>query len=828
MKRRAGLHWSRILVGVSVIRIALIGSALLGIGLLGIGLPGCTRGADPEANNVVVEGGYDVKLQWTQYGIPHIQANDWGSLGFGIAYAAATDGICTLAREYLRVRGEQARFLGPDQGRRNSDVFYQALLSQSLLDAALRHQSEPVAALQQGYVAGYNRFLKDHPGDALPAACRDQPWVKLIDRRDLARMNMAQAVRAGLGAAQQEITAAAPPARPVLPRTAGSLPRAGDQHSLVHATDSLRNLGSNAIAFGRDATASKRGLLLGNPHLPWSGGGRLHLMHLRIPGQLNSMGAGPLTGTLISIGFNQQVAWTQTASPTQRSTLYALQLVPGLPTSYQWGKQIRALEVRKVNIDVLGADGKLKREVHKVYLSHLGPVLMDAELPWTARQVFVLRDANLGNNRGDETLLRLNRAHSVAEVLQALRETQGLSVSTVAADRAGDTLYADVGTVPNIDYTFLLRCQDANHAQWRGAAVVTLRAEPACEWPVDPQALTPGLMPSTQMPVLTRPDFVANSNDSHWLANPRQRLEGYSPVHGAEGTAQSLRTRAALAAVDQLLSNAGRVTPAQLQALINRQSSYSAALTRADVLVVCQREGSKVELDNGNPADARVACDQLKQWDGAFGLNSRGALLWAEFWPRVAVVDNVWRMPFRLSDVVGTPTGINVDSQPVREGVLRALVQAADVLASRGIAVDATLGSVQFIERPPTSGTGESDAEEENVRVGIPGGPDAAGGFSVIDAAADDSAGQPTNRYRVQSGNSYMQVVGWDANGTLTASGVLTYSQSEEPDSPHHADMTALYSAGKWLTLPFTDSQIAADQPVHSLHLQDVRQQDAR
>ena len=807
--------------------------------MCGFLVSGCHRGVDPEANNVVVEGGYDVKLQWTQYGIPHIQANDWGSLGFGVAYAAATDGVCTIAREYLRVRGEQSRFFGPNQGRRGSDVFHQAVLSPALIDAALQQPSAAVNALQAGYVAGYNRYLKDHPGETLPADCRAQPWVRPIDRSDLARTNMAMALRAGLGAAQQEIAGAVPPAGIAQPVAANAL----EQPSLGYAgLDSFDHpssigssaigsppigsnaIGSNAMAFGRDATASKRGLLLGNPHLPWHGGDRLHLLHLTIPGQLDSMGAAALTGTLISFGFNNQVAWTQTASKAQRSTLYALQLVPGQPTNYRWGAQVRALDTRAISIDVLGADGKLRREVHKVYFSHLGPVLMDAELPWSATQAFVLRDANLGNNRADETFLRLNLARSVNDVLQGLRKTQGVSTNIVAADRAGDTLFADVGTLPNIDYPFLIRCQDRSRVQWRGDTVIALRAEPGCEWPLDAQASSAGLMATAHMPALVRPDFVANSNDSHWLANPRQRLEGFSPIQGAEGTAQSLRTRAALSAIDKLLVNDGRVSATQLQALIDDQSSYSAASTRADVLAICLREGGKVELANGNPADARGACAQLKNWDGTFRLNSRGALLWAEFWPRAARVDNVWRIPFRLSDVVGTPTGINLDSQPVREGVLRALVQAADALAGRGIALDAPLGSVQFVEL--ASAGNSHDARQ---RIGIPGGPEAAGGFSVIDAAVDDSSVHPSNQYRVRSGNSYLQVVGWDAAGTLHASGLLTYSQSDAPDSPHHADMTALYSAGKWLQLPFTEAQIKAAEPEQQLHLQDARTaQDAR
>ena len=37
------------------------------------------------------------KIRRTEYGIPHILANDWQSLGFGTGYAFAQDNICTIA-----------------------------------------------------------------------------------------------------------------------------------------------------------------------------------------------------------------------------------------------------------------------------------------------------------------------------------------------------------------------------------------------------------------------------------------------------------------------------------------------------------------------------------------------------------------------------------------------------------------------------------------------------------------------------------------------------------------------------------------------------------
>ena len=48
----------------------------------------------------------DVDIRWTSYGIPHVKADDWKSLGYGYAYATATDGICVIAN---RTRQKRAR-----------------------------------------------------------------------------------------------------------------------------------------------------------------------------------------------------------------------------------------------------------------------------------------------------------------------------------------------------------------------------------------------------------------------------------------------------------------------------------------------------------------------------------------------------------------------------------------------------------------------------------------------------------------------------------------------------------------------------------------------
>src|SRR5262245_54177422 len=72
-------------------------------------------------------GGYHATIRRTPYGIPHITAQDWGSLGYGYGYAFAEDNLCELALHVVRTNGEQSRWFGPDQGRLEEDLFYRSV-----------------------------------------------------------------------------------------------------------------------------------------------------------------------------------------------------------------------------------------------------------------------------------------------------------------------------------------------------------------------------------------------------------------------------------------------------------------------------------------------------------------------------------------------------------------------------------------------------------------------------------------------------------------------------------------------------------------------------
>ncbi len=124
---------------------------------------------------------YDAQILRTSYGIPHIQATDWGSLGYGYGYAFAQDNVCVLAREVLAANGTQSRYFG--SATLASDWVYKMVNADARVDVAWAAVDQETRDLLTGYADGYNRYLRDTGVGALAADCRGQAWVQPIDRQ---------------------------------------------------------------------------------------------------------------------------------------------------------------------------------------------------------------------------------------------------------------------------------------------------------------------------------------------------------------------------------------------------------------------------------------------------------------------------------------------------------------------------------------------------------------------------------------------------------------------------------------------------------------------
>ena len=62
---------------------------------------------------------YSAEIRRTSYGVAHITARDFASLGFGEGYAQAEDHLCTIADQVVKARGERSKYFGAGKQQEN-------------------------------------------------------------------------------------------------------------------------------------------------------------------------------------------------------------------------------------------------------------------------------------------------------------------------------------------------------------------------------------------------------------------------------------------------------------------------------------------------------------------------------------------------------------------------------------------------------------------------------------------------------------------------------------------------------------------------------------
>ena len=715
----------------------------------------------------------------TEHNIPHIQAETWRGVGYGVAYAYAQDNICLLAEEFATIRGERSLHFGAEgsstMGFREvdnvtSDFFYRSQLeTERLRMLGLKQDSYETTELMRGYVAGYNRYLRD-TGDNLPEACAGKDWVQPITTDDMRRLNGKQMLLASSLALAPGIATAAPPDAPNAAyniRIPEGFP-AKDEPTF----------GSNGWAFGGDATADGSGLLIGNPHFPWEGPARFWQMHVRGPDGYDVMGVGLAGNPIPTLGFNKDVAWTHTVTAARHFAVYALTLSPDDPTAYMLDGEAVKMEAREISVPMPDGSDPATRTF---YSTKFGPIVTVPGTPfgWSTSQAFALRDPNAENGRALDAWLGIGKASNVAEIEAAVSETLGIPwVNTIAVDREGNALHADITVVPNVTGELIETCSTPFSGLVAGQVTLLDGSRSECDTNAYDEASTHrGLLPAVDQASRTRRDYVTNSNDSYWLSHAGEPYRKLSPILGAHMTELSLRSRSNFMETEATLAEAPMERD-RAKAIVFGNKSLAADMSIDAVLKLCAGSNS-----------AAGACSVLAAWDRRFDSDSTGAHLFVNFWDKIRRSSNLWDVPFDPENPIATPHTLATGGEQ-GEAIVAALKEAGDDLTARGFALDARWGDVQV-----------RLAGED--RIAIHGGPGEAGVLNMQRSRDIEGGLTPVH------GSSYIQIVGFDEDGPV-ADAILSYSQSTNPASPHYADQTRLYAAKEWVRLPFSDEEIEA------------------
>lgn len=794
-------------------------------------------GADAGAESIGVEAGeqgYAAVIRRTTDGVPHVLADDFDGAVFGQGYASGQDHACALADQLLTITSTRAAALGPgeDDADVDSDFGWAATGLRERVAEEYPRQSEEIVDLVTAFAAGWNAHLDDVGVDGLEGWCAGAGWVRPLTPEDVYLWARAVTLLASGGAVVPYLGSATPPA------ATGPAEGEAAAASFVPAP-----VASNGWAIGGERSEGEGGMLLANPHFPWTGPLRFWEVHLTVPGELDVYGAQLVGLPGLAIGFSEGMAWTHTVSDGNRFTGYTLDLVPGRPTSYVKDGVEVPMTSEDVTVQVRRPDGSTEPVTRTLWSTEYGPVLDLPGFSWDGERAVTYRDANIDNDEFLPQYLDMARAEDLEELQAAHERHQGVPLfNTIAVGADGTAWYADTSATPNLSdealaaYEERLATDPLTQLAEDNGVVLLDGSTSRDDWVVADGARDPGLVPYDGFPMTERSDYLFNANDSFWLPNAQHLLAGdYSFLHGRQDTVRSPRTRENAVVLDDTSADGpsgedGRFDLAELRDAALQNRGYTSRALLADVVARCRTAAAPVEVpataaptgDDGAPlgaglpatsVDVAPACEVLAAWDGSYDVGARGAVLWREFIGRFED-QSVWAEPFDAARPVETPSGLVAAPAEGSDPVLVNLGVAVQVLGAAGVALDAPLGEVQIDGRlpeerlPVPGGTG---ADGVTNIVGWGGGSGSSEEFPERPPTVVGRSGLTTDgTYWIRTGTSFLMAVEFTEDGPR-ASSILTYGQVDDPASPEYTSQVRRFAAKDWKPVLLTEEEIRAD-----------------
>lgn len=406
----------------------------------------------------------------TDFGVPHILADDLGAMGYGLAWAMMEDYLEEVPEALLRANGRWALAVGPDA----VDADFAGRLAHRYAGEMYHLLPRDVREVYAGFAAGINDFVRAHP-DHLPPWARPEFTPQDVAARDIAVWDQ--------GAVNdfERLRRREPPLEP-------------DPED-----------GSNAWALAPERSATGNALLLRNPHLSWTAG--YYEAHVRVPGVIDFYGDFRLGGPFTTIGgFNRRLGWATTNNGPVLEQFYALLRDPEDPDAYLFDGGRIAIDRRDVTAEFVRSDGSIGTATRRMPFTPLGPVVHEVE-----DTVYVVKAHRLSQYRVGEQWLRMMQANDFEGWTEAMRIRAKVSSNLTYADADGVIHLVWNAAVPDLPHA---------PSEWPVLATST-------------EDVWTDLVPYERLPQLTNPPggYVQNSNDPPYYTNLRAVLprEDYPP-----------------------------------------------------------------------------------------------------------------------------------------------------------------------------------------------------------------------------------------------------------------------------------------------------------
>jgi len=355
----------------------------------------------------------DITIIRDQWGVPHIYAKTDAEVAYGLAWASAEDDFETIQETLLPIRSG----LGAIKGVEGAVLDFAVHLIEvnEIVDKKYDTDISPkFKDILNAYSQGMNDFAKKHPERVLSKK------MFPVNGKDVIKgYTLALTLLSGVAGDLQKVVS-----------------------GKMEAIESRTPMGSNAFALNSNKTKEGETFLAINPHQPLEGPYSWYEAHLVSEEGLNVLGATLLGGMHISVGANENLAWTHTVNHADFTDIYKLEMHKNEKLKYFYDGQWETLEVEKVKLKVkiLGLKIGVKR---KLYRSKHGPVLKSKNGNFYALKFIANKTID-----GAEQWYMMNKAKNFDEFKTAVSRLGVCTTNMMYADNQDNIFYAGLGLFP--------------------------------------------------------------------------------------------------------------------------------------------------------------------------------------------------------------------------------------------------------------------------------------------------------------------------------------------------------------------------------------------
>jgi len=423
-----------------------------------------------------------VDVRYDDRGVPHVFAKNTDDVFRALGYVHARDRLFEMEMQTRAVAGTLselagARALPLDRQARAQGLAWYAEQSFAKIDP-----KSPAGRAMQGYADGVNAYIDqmapaDVPFEYHLLGTAPMRWKPVYTAYLQARMGLTLAYSegelqraeaealVGKAAVAQLFPENAPIQEPIQPngqkaprydyqKIAAPMPTdsaklalaLGLEHAVTLAAadrpDGEVVVGSNNWAVSPRRSANGHALLAGDPHLSLSLPSVWYEAHLVVPDTLDAYGVTFAGSQLVAIGFNRDVAWTETNTGADVADYYVETVDDAAhPTKYMLDGAWKPLVSRVETYH--GKKGEAL-VTDTVYQTHRGP-MVHAGARWISRR-WIVTETSVGPVI--EAFRNANGAKTVNDVLAAWEPYAAPAQNVLTADRGGHIAIRSTGKFP--------------------------------------------------------------------------------------------------------------------------------------------------------------------------------------------------------------------------------------------------------------------------------------------------------------------------------------------------------------------------------------------